>query len=168
MENEKILETEKVNFNDEFTKVLLESPIIALAQKLMEETKDKNKKLTKEILCILEEELEKDYIDLLDIFTILSNCIIAVAKLMTDNDENFNSELTIARNMVSENIMQALGFNSNDSILNKNSIVEFKGTYDEENFSLRRMSMISGVILEYFLWNKSMSNALKESGIEED
>lgn len=109
---------------------------------------------------------EKDFNEL-DAFSTMSKVMVYLTQNFFKNKEEFDEEYKIARKLTTENIIQSLGINATDEELNKNSIVTFNGTPDAENYSLRRIIMIASQLVEYAIWQLTLSDTFKKMAEEE-
>lgn len=115
-----------------------------------------------EVYNMLSEKVTNGEMTILDIFNVLSKVTTYTAQSFFDNKEEFDNEFYIARKLVSENVIQALGINAENEELNKSSIVEFKGEHDNRNFSISRIMLLASQIIDYSLWQLELTGNMKK------
>ena len=137
----------------------------------LEITKEKEEKVRsyvdryyKELYDIVEDQ--KEDFDILDVFSTLSKVSLYFAQSYFSNKDEFDEEYQVTRKLVTENVLQSLGVNADDEKRNKESIVTFNGELDLENFSLRRILMISSQITEYALWQLTLTKTFEKKANE--
>ncbi len=138
---------------------------IAGIQASIDKLNERNEELrpvVDEVYNVLSEKVTNGEMTILDIFNVLSKVTTYTAQSFFDNKEEFDNEFYIARKLVSENVIQALGINAENEELNKSSIVEFKGEYDNRNFSISRIMLLASQIIDYSLWQLELTGNMKK------
>ena len=123
---------------------------------------------TEEIYENIEEKIRNGELTLLDGFNILGRVIAYLCQSFFDTKEEYEKEFSISRRIVSNNIIQSLGVNANNEELNKSSIVEYKGKYDERNFATSRVMLISSQIIDYSMWQLELSGYMNKELAKEE
>lgn len=100
--------------------------------------------------------------DILDAFSTLGKTGLYLCQSYFNSKEEFDKEYEISRKLVTENLLQALGVNADNEELNRNSVVTYNGERDMENFSLRRIMMLSFLLNEYALWQLTLSKTFSK------
>lgn len=113
------------------------------------------------------EDNDKDF-DMYDACSTLAKTGIYLSQSYFENKEEFDKEYKISKELVSNNILMSLGLYAGDEELNKNAIVTYNGEYDINNFSLRRILMISMHLTEYALWQLTLTKTFKRLSGEDD
>lgn len=117
---------------------------------------------TEELYRDIEDKMKEGEITVFDAFNILGRVIAYVCQSFFDSAEEYNKEFMIARKLASTNIIQALGSNADNEELNKSSIVEFKGDYDEKNFAISRIMLMTSQIIDYSMWQLELSGYMNK------
>lgn len=136
-------------------------------EEALETTKNKDEKVRPyvdeyydSIVKKIEDE-NLDY-DLLDAFSTISKLGLCLSQSYFEDKNHFDEEYKLSRKLVSENILQALGVNADDDEKNKSGVVTYNGEIDLDNFSLRRILMISSQLTEYALWQLTLTKTFEQ------
>lgn len=146
-ELERALETTKLN--DELIRPTVDEIVTNLVSKIDDEENTFDSKLA---------------------FSTLAKSIIYLTQMYCNNKEHFDSELQEANKVVTDNIMASLGAFANEEQENQ-KVIYNSDEVDYENFSIRRLMMISASIMEYTLWRLTLNEEIekeKEKGANEE
>ena len=147
--------TEKMD-ND----ILENDPIIKRTTELYKQSIEDTEEIVEGILALCFNE-EKKY-KVSQMFHALGRVIVYITQSLCENREEFEKELAKSKTLINENIFPALGSNAFDEELNKNGVVTFNGTFNEENFNVRRLMMLAGSMIEYIYWRLDYNMAFSE------
>lgn len=146
-ELERALETTKAN--DELIRPTVDEIVTNLVSKIDDEENTFDSKLA---------------------FSTLAKSIIYLTQMYCNNKEHFDNELQEANKVVTDNIMASLGAFANEEQENQ-KVIYNSDEVDYENFSIRRLMMISASIMEYTLWRLTLNEEIekeKEKGANEE
>lgn len=84
-------------------------------------------------------------------FLILGKSINYLSQSLCKDEAQFKEEITNSHMVVVDKFMGAIS-----PEMDENN-VPIEGTYDEENFSIRRLMMMSGSLIDYVYWRDALS-----------
>lgn len=135
-------------------------------ERALEKTKDNDEAMRPVVDEIVESLVDKiddpkHFLDSKLALSVLAKAITYVSQMYCNNKEHFEEELKEANKLVTENIMASLGaFKDEDQSNNK--VIYNDDNVDYENFSVRRLAMLSASIIEYTLWRLTLNEHIEE------
>lgn len=169
--NEELLET-KDKENNNVSEELVEGDTndqlhssVPEVEEALEETKENDelmRPLVDEIVKSLIEKIDDPdcFLDSNSSFSVLAKSITYLSQMYCDSHDHFNDELRIVNDLVTTNVMASLGaYADDDQVFNK---VVYNDEVDLENFTLRRLMMLSASIIEYTLWRLKLNKKIEE------
>lgn len=135
-------------------------------EKALEKTKENDeliRPIVDEIVNSLVDKIDngEHFLDTQLALSVLAKSITYISQMYCNSEQHFKEELQEANNLVTNNIMAALGaFKGNDQ--SNNEVVYNKETVDYENFSVRRLAMLSASIIEYTLWRLTLNTNIEQ------
>ncbi|MCR3758661.1 hypothetical protein [Clostridium felsineum] len=82
-------------------------------------------------------------------FQALAKCINYLGEGLCDSYEDFQNELAITHKLISEKVMQAIP------------------SEDMENFSLRRLMILSGSLIDYVFWREALGDCVNREELDD-
>lgn len=152
--------------NTEFdASILNEDPVFKRVNELTIEEHKKIDPLVESIITDFQNLLENNEYTIHELFHSLGMCIVYLTQGLFNNHEEFGKAYEKSSSIVTNNILPSLGLyvaTKEDEELNKNGIVTYNGSYDEDNFLLRNMLLDAGAMIDVMYWRIKTATAMKE------